>query len=420
MNAPFRIHAPVVTPVARDRIAWHPRGAVAVGEHGRILFRGDERDLPEELQALPELRGGDVLLPGLIDTHVHLPQFDCRGKFGTTLLEWLDRFIYPEEIRFAQEEVARDTARRFYRGLISAGTTTAMVYGSVHERATDIAFEEADRAGLRILLGNVLMDRNAPADLLLPAGEALDASERLIEAWHRRTPLLSYVISPRFAPTSSPELLRGAAELAERYDTYIQTHLNESDSEIARVRELFPENAHYTDVYREAGLLTPKSVFGHNIHTDDAQLSMLAAHDCAVAHCPDSNLFLGSGRFPIEPHEQHGIRVGLGSDVAAGTTLSMLHVMRTMSYVQGRSLHPFLPIHTGTLGGAEALRLANEIGSLDAGKSADMISVHVERKFCRGKSLQELSDVEIASVIVYRTAETAVRRVWVGGTELTD
>ena len=420
MNTPFRIHAPVVTPVARDRIAWHPRGAVAVNERGRILFRGDERDLLEELHALPELRSDDLLLPGMIDTHVHLPQFDCRGKFGATLLEWLDRFIYPEEMRFAREEVARDTARRFYRALRSAGTTTAMVYGSVHERATHIAFEEAERAGLRILLGNVLMDCNAPADLLLDAGEALAASRRLIGAWHRRTPLLSYVISPRFAPTCSAELLRGAADLAERHDTHIQTHLNESDSEIARVRELFPDSAHYTGVYREAGLLTPKSVFGHDIHTDDEQLSMLAAHGCAVAHCPDSNLFLGSGRFPIDMHERHGIRVGLGSDVAAGTTLSMLHVMRTMSYVQGHSLHPFLPLHTATLGGADALGLASETGSLDAGKSADMISVHVERQFCRGKSLQDLSDVEIASVIVYRTAETAVRRVWVGGTELTD
>ena len=420
MNAPFRIHAPVVTPIARDRIAWHPRGAVAVDERGRILFRGEERDLPEELLALPELRSDDLLLPGLIDAHVHLPQFDCRGKFGTTLLEWLDRFIYPEEMRFAREEVARDTARRFYRALLNAGTTTAMVYGSAHERATHIAFEEAERVGLRILLGNVLMDRNAPAELLLDAAEAIAASERLIEAWHRRTPLLSYVISPRFAPTCSAELLSGAAKLAERHDTHIQTHLNESDSEIARVRELFPDSAHYTDVYRRAGLLTPKSVFGHDIHTDDDQLAMLAARDCAVAHCPDSNLFLGSGRFPIELHERHGIRVGLGSDVAAGTTLSMLHVMRTMSYAQGRSLHPFLPFHTATLGGAEALTLASETGSLDAGKSADMISVHVERQFCRGKSLQDLSDVEIASVIVYRTAETAMRRVWVGGAELTD
>lgn len=420
MNAPFRIHAPVVTPIARDRIAWHPHGVVVVDEDGRILFRGDERDLPEEMQALPKLRSDDVLLPGLIDTHVHLPQFDCRGKFGATLLEWLDRFIYPEEMRFAREEVARDTARRFYLALQNAGTTTAMVYGSVHERAAHIAFEEAERAGLRILLGNVLMDCNAPAELLLPAGEALAASERLIEAWHRRTPLLSYVISPRFAPTCSAELLRGSAELAERHDTHIQTHLNESVSEISRVRELFPDSAHYTGVYRQAGLLTPKSVFGHNIHTDDEQLSMLAAHGCAVAHCPDSNLFLGSGRFPIDMHEQHGIRVGLGSDVAAGTSLSMLHVMRTMSYVQGRSLHPFLPFHSGTLGGADALGLAAETGSLDTGKSADMIALHVEREFCRGKSLQELSDVEIASVIVYRTAETAVRRVWVGGNELTE
>ncbi|MBN1446957.1 MAG: guanine deaminase [Bacteroidetes bacterium] len=417
MNAPFRIHAPVVSPSGRDRIAWHPRGVVAVDEDGRILFRGDEDDLPESLTALPAISCGDVLLPGMIDAHVHLPQFDCRGKFGATLMEWLDRFIYPEEMRFAQETVARDTARRFYHALLEAGTTTAMVYGSVHERATHIAFEEAERAGLRIILGNVLMDRGAPAALLLSTKEALVASERLIETWHRKTPLLSYAITPRFAPTCTPELLRGAGALAAKHDTWVQTHINETSGEIARVRELFPESAHYTGVYREAGLLGDRTVLGHNIHTDDEQMEVLREHNCAVAHCPDSNLFLGSGRFPLERHEQYGIRTALGSDVGAGTTLSMLHVMRTMSYVQGRSLHPFLPLFHATLGGAEALGLANETGSLEVGKSADMITVHVERQFCRGKTLQDLSDVEIASVLVYRTPETVVRRVWIRGKE---
>ncbi|MDT8325250.1 MAG: amidohydrolase family protein, partial [Bacteroidota bacterium] len=277
MKAPFRIHAPLLTPLAADRVAWHPRGAVAVDESGDILFRGDEDDLPEALRALPAARSEDVLLPGLVDAHVHLPQFDCRGKFGTTLLEWLDRFIYPEEMRFADDAVARDVARRFYAALARAGTTTAMVYGTVHPRATHIAFEEAERAGLRIILGNVLMDRYAPDALLMTAEVSLRASEELIERWHRSTPLLAYAVTPRFAPTCSPELLRGAAALAARHDTYVQTHLNESAAEIARVRELFPDAADYTDVYRAAGLLTGRTVLGHNVHTDDAQLAVLRA-----------------------------------------------------------------------------------------------------------------------------------------------
>jgi guanine deaminase len=295
-----------------------------------------------------------------------------------------------------------------------------MVYGTVHPRATDIAFEEAERAGLRIILGNVLMDVHAPDALLLSAADSLRTSEELIERWHRKTPLLQYAVTPRFAPTCSVELLRGAGALAARHSTYVQTHLNESAGEIARVRKLFPEAAHYTDVYREAGLLSDRTVLGHNIHTDDAQIDVLRTHDCAVAHCPDSNLFLGSGRFPLEMHAEAGLRVALGSDVGAGTTLSMFHVMRAMSYVQARSLHPFLALYNATLGGAAALGLSDDIGSLEAGKQADMISVRIERQFCRGKSLSDLSPVEIASVLVYRSEGSAVTRSWIGGASVYD
>ncbi|MCB2204891.1 guanine deaminase [bacterium] len=418
MNAPFRIHAPVVTPLARDRIAWHPHGAVVVSAEGRILYCGDEVQLPEEFSALPEQRSAHVLLPGFVDAHVHLPQFDCRGKFGATLLEWLDRFIYPEELRFADDAVARDVAQRFFAELRQSGTTTAMVYGTVHPSATHIAFEEAERAGIRVILGNVLMDRHAPEELLLDADSALRASEEIIERWHRKTTKLAYAITPRFAPTCSPELLAGAAQLAHKHDTYVQTHLNETPAEIARVKELFPGAAHYTDVYRQAGLLSSRTVLGHNLHTDEAQMRQLQEHDCSVAHCPDSNLFLGSGRFPLELHEASGLRVGLGSDVGAGTTVSMFHIMRAMSYVQARSLHPFLPLYHATLGGANALGLSDDIGSLQPGKYADMISVEVERKFGRGKALAELSDVEIASALVYRAHDTAVRATWSAGEQI--
>ncbi|MFA6233438.1 MAG: guanine deaminase [Bacteroidota bacterium] len=415
MNAPFRLHASLLTPLGKQHMDWHPHGAIVVDEHGRIVWRGEEAQLPESFLPLPEIRSPHVLLPGMIDAHVHLPQFDCRGKFGTSLLEWLDRFIYPEEMRFAEEVVARDVSRRFYDALITAGTTTAMVYATVHEHATDIAFEEAERAGLRIILGKLLMDREAPAELLEASATGLAATERLIERWHRKTPRLWYAVTPRFALSCTPQLLAGAAEIAQRHDTYIQTHCNESGGEIARVRELFPDAAHYTDVYETAGLLTPRTVLGHNIHTDDEQLSRLSAHDCSVVHCPDSNLFLGSGRFPIEQHEHHGVRFALGSDVGAGTTLSMFHIMHAMSHVQARSLHPCQPLYHATLGGAAALGLQDSIGSLDVGKEADIVEVEIEQRFCRGKRLQDLSAQEIASVLVYRSANQQVGRVWVGG-----
>lgn len=415
MIAPFRLHAAVLTPLASDRMDWHPHGVLVVDEHGRIAWRGDESRLPESFSPLPVIRSPHVLIPGLIDTHAHLPQLDCRGKFGASLLEWLDRFIYPEELRFEDEQVARDVARRFFAGLIASGTTTAMLYSTVHERATDIAFEEAERSRLRVILGKMLMDSEAPAGLLEQAEDGLAATERLIERWHRKTPRLWYAVSPRFALACTPRLLAGAATLARRYDTYVQTHCNESEGEIARVHELFPGASHYTGVYESAGLLTPRTVLGHNIHTDDAQMRILHAHGCAIAHCPDSNLFLGSGRFPLELHEQHGLRYGLGSDVGAGTTLSMFHVMHAMSHVQSRSLHPFQPLFRATLGGAHALGLQDSVGSLDMGKAADVIEVAIEQQFCRGKRLQVLSAQEIASMIVYRSANQRVERVWVGG-----
>lgn len=415
MNAPFRLHAAILSPRSREDADWHPRGVVVVDDRGRIAWSGDETLLPEHFTPLPAFRSPHVILPGMIDAHVHLPQLDCRGKFGASLLEWLDRFIYPEEQRFAGEAVARDTAHRFFSALAAAGTTTAMVFSTVHERATDIAFEEAERSRLRVIMGKVLMDREAPDALCEPAAAGLAATGRLIERWHRRNDRLWYAVTPRFAVSCSEELLAGAGALARAHDTYVQTHCNESGGEIERVCALFPGAAHYTGVYDAAGLLGPRTVLAHNIHTDEAQLAQLAARGCAVAHCPDSNLFLGSGRFPIDAHDRHGLRVALGSDVGAGTTLSMFHIMHAMSHVQGRSLHPFRPLYHATLGGAEALGLACEIGSITEGKQADLIEVCFEHRFCKGKGITELSAQEIASVLVYRSTDQRVGNVWVGG-----
>ncbi len=415
MPSPFCIHSPLLNPVSPDKAQWFPEGVVAVGEDGRILFSGASKDLPASLEVLPSKTSRNLLLPGMIDTHVHLPQHDCRGKFGTSLLEWLDRFIFPEEQRFADAVVARDISQRFFHGLARAGTTTAMVYSSVHTESTNIAFEEAEQSGLRIVMGKLMMNREAPRALLEDDDEALSSTEELIQSWHRKNDRLYYAVTPRFAPTSTMELMKRASILARRYDTYVQTHLNESAGELERVRELFPDAPSYTHIYREAGLLTEKTVLGHNIRTDAVQLNMLAETGSAVSHCPDSNLFLGSGRFPLDDHIRAGVRFGLGSDVGAGTTLDMFHPMRAMSYVQDHSLHPFLPLYHATQGGADSLSLGDTIGSLSPGKQADMIELRIDNRFCLGKSLEQLSAVEIASVVVYRQDSDKVQRTWVGG-----
>lgn len=412
---PFRLHAPILSPLSPSDAAWFPEGAIAVDEHGRIAYLGPARDLPSAFAQFPEVRAGGLVIPGLVDCHVHLPQYDCRGKFGTTLLEWLDRFIYPAEARFAEEEIARDTSRRFFAALTRAGTTTAMVYATVHGRATDIAFEEAERSRLRIILGKVLMDRNAPPALLEETSTAIADTERLIEKWHRRTDRLWYAVTPRFAPVCSRSLLRAAGSLAEKHGTYVQTHINESPGEVEQVRVLFPECETYLDVYFSAGLLSDRTMLAHNIHVTDGELAACETARCSVAHCPDSNLFLGSGRFPIERFSSTSIRLGLGSDVGAGTTLFMLGICRAMAYAQGRSLHPFHLLYMATLGGANALSLDDRIGSLDAGKQADMVEVHLDPHFCSGKPLRDVSKLELASALVYRAHENDVRRVWVGG-----
>ena len=417
---PFTLLAPILSPESATSASWIPHGALSVDGSGRILYCGDHGAIPETLAGLPTRILDGVLVPGFVDCHTHLPQYDCRGKFGVTLMEWLDHFIYPEEARFADERVARDVARRFFRGLLEAGTTTAAVYSSVHTRATWVAFEEAERARLRVILGKVLMDRDAPDALCEPVATAVRETRALIEAWHHKTPRLLYAVTPRFAPTCSPALLRAAAEIADEMSVYVQTHLNESPAEIALVSSLFPSASSYTRVYDEAGLLGPRTILAHNIHPDDSELDLCEERNAAVAHCPDSNLFLGSGRFPLERYDGRSIRIGLGSDVGAGTSLSMPVVMRSMAWVQGRSLHPFALLYHATLGGARALSLDDETGTLRAGLSADMVEIRIDEHFAKGRHLTDLRAIEAASAVVYRSETHDVRRVWMGGELLYD
>ncbi len=407
---PCVLEGSLLSPLSPDSMRWIPDAALVVDERNRIAWVDERRHLPEVYAPLPRQRTHGLLLPGFVDLHVHLPQFDTMGRFGTTLMEWLDRFIFPEERRFAEAEVARDMSRRFFAALRASGTTTAMVFSSVHRDSTHIAFEEAERSGLRIIMGKVHMDRHVPADLCEDLASARRDAEELIERWHRKTDRLWYALTPRFAPACSEEMLSLCGDLARtRDDLYIQTHVNESPEEISIVRALFPDAPHYTAVYDRAALLGPRTVLAHNIHPTDEELDLCERRHCAVAHCPDSNLFLGSGRFPWERYDGRDIRIGLGSDVGAGTALDLFTSMRSMSHVQGRSLHPFLPFYTATLGGARALGLEDRIGSLEVGKEADVLIVESDAHYPGGKSLMQLSAVEAASTVVYRVKREEIR-----------
>jgi guanine deaminase len=318
---------------------------------------------------------GRLILPGFIDTHVHSPQLDVIGSYGTELLDWLDTHTFPAEMRYAQADVAREGAARFLDALLAHGTTSAVVFPTVHKISVDTLFEAAAQRGMRVIAGKVLMDRNAPPALCDDVEQAERECTELIERWHGQG-RLGYAVTVRFAPTSTPAQLAMAGRLCARHPgVYMQTHLAENRAEVAWVRELFPEARSYLDVYARAGLLAERSVFAHGVWLDAEDRRALAQAGAQIAHSPSSNLFLGSGLFDWRAAEDAGVAVSLGSDVGGGTSLSMLRTMADAYKVQamrGERLTAWAALHAATRGAARALRLDAEIGSLEAGAAADV------------------------------------------------
>ena len=319
---------------------------------------------------------GKLIVPGLIDCHVHYPQIDIIGSYGEQLLDWLNRYAFPGETRFADEQHARDTAVTFVDELIANGTTTALVFATVHKHSADAIFEAASGRGMRLVAGKVLMDSNCPAELMDTAESGYTESKELIERWHGKQ-RLGYAITPRFALTSSREQLEAAGRLAAEYpDVWVHTHLAENHDEVERIAQLFPWSESYLDVYDRCGLVRERSVFAHCLHLADSECSTMAARGAAAAHCPTSNMFLGSGLFDLRRLRQESIRVGLGTDVGGGTSLSLLKTMREaykVLHLQGQPLPPTRAMYFATLGAAEALNLEDRIGNFEAGKEADFI-----------------------------------------------
>ena len=318
---------------------------------------------------------GRLILPGFIDTHVHSPQLDVIASYGTELLDWLDTHTFPAEARYAEEAIARAGAARFLDALVAHGTTSAVVFPTVHKVSVDCLFEAAAERGMRIVAGKILMDRHAPPELCDDVEQAeLDCTE-LIERWHGRD-RLAYAVTVRFAPTSTREQLAMAGRLCERHPgVYMQTHLAENRAEVQWVRELFPEARSYLDVYARHHLLNERSVFAHGIWLDEDDRAALAGAGAQIAHSPSSNLFLGSGLFDWRANLGAGVAVTLASDVGGGTSLSMLRSMADAYKVQalrGERLTAWVALHAATRGAAHALHLGGEIGSLEAGAAADV------------------------------------------------
>lgn len=318
---------------------------------------------------------GKLLLPGFIDTHVHGPQIEVIASYGTELIDWLNTYTFPAEIRFADEAVSKAGAERFLDALLESGTTSAVVFATVHKVSAQALFVAASARGMRIITGKVLMDRNAPPALCDDVVQAERDCIELIERWHG-VGRNSYAVTVRFAPTSTPAQLRMAGELCAAYPgVYMQTHVAENRQEVAWVQELFPAARSYLDVYAQAGLLNERSVLAHGIWLDDDDRAALRDSGGQLAHSPSSNLFLGSGLFDWQAALKAGIPVSVASDVGGGTSLSMQRTLADAYKVQamaGERLTAWKALHSTTLGAAQALGLADEIGSFEPGCLGDV------------------------------------------------
>ncbi len=351
-------------------------GGVVVSD-GAIADVGTADDLRDRHpEAVTIDHGGGLILPGFVDAHVHYPQTAIIASWGKRLIDWLNTYTFPEEMRFSDPDYAREITARFFELSLSNGTTTVASYCTIHPESVDAFFSEASRRGLRAVGGKTCMDRNAPEWLTDTAQSAYDNSKSLLQRWHGQD-RLSYAITPRFSPTSTREQLSALGALwAEHPECLMQTHLSEQSDEVAWVKELFPEARDYLDTYETSGLLGPNGLYGHAIHLNDRERDRLTDVGAAVVHCPTSNTFIGSGLFDMDGLKRGGQSVGLATDTGGGSSFSMLRTMAAayeVAQLRGRALHPAELLWLATAGSAQALRLDDKIGTLAPGMEADLV-----------------------------------------------
>jgi guanine deaminase len=386
-TGPKRIFkASISNPRSADRVDQYEPGYLCInGEVVEGLTHEDPRPGtgPAEFVDL----GSQTIVPGFVDTHVHLPQFRIMGVGTGELLSWLNNYTYPEEERFIDPNYAAEVSKSFFDALVANGTTTAVIYSSVHEEATDIAFQTASSKGIRAFIGKVMMDRHVPSSLEERTSDSIAASVRLFDKWdHADGGRLRYIFTPRFAGCCSMELMKGAATAARERGALIQSHLSENLDEVRWVRGLFPESPSYAAIYDQAGLLTERTIMGHCIHLSGDEVTLLARHRTKVAFCPYSNRNLRSGIMPYRTLKKAGLNISLGSDVAGGPSLSMLDQLKEAT--DAAKISPAEALYLATLAGAESLGLADRIGSFEPGKDADFVVLGdggVQKVYVRGK-----------------------------------
>jgi guanine deaminase len=419
INAPLALKGRVLTfKEGPDQYDYWEKGCVVI-EGGLIAAVGDAGRVAVPDGAHIVDHGDDLILPGFIDGHVHYPQMSVIASYGAKLIDWLNTYTFPEEAKFSDQNYAKATAEFFFSESLKNGYTTGAVFCTIHPESVDAFFTEAERLGLRMIAGKVLMDRHAPDDLCDTAQTAYDQSKALIEKWHNNGRCL-YAITPRFAPTSTPEQLAAAGALYQENDgVYVQSHVSENVDEIEWVADLFPKASSYLDVYNGFNLLGPRTLYGHGIYFSGEDIKLAVETDTSIVHCPTSNLFLGSGLFEYEKLRDAGARLALGTDVGGGTSLSPFATMKAayeIAQFRNYSLTPFEAFHMLTLGGAKALHLDDKIGKISPGFEADLTVIDLNSTDLirhRMKRVDSLANTLFAQIIL--ADDRAIRATYANG-----
>jgi len=397
--------------------------AILVMAAGRIRQVGPADEILPTLgpEVTVERYPDSLILPGFIDSHVHYPQIQIIGAGGETLIDWLDKYTFVAEQAYDNPDHAQQAARQFFDELLRNGTTTAAVFCTVHPASVDAFFDEAQKRAMRMIGGKVLMDRHAPGALTDTAQRGYDESKALIDRWHGRD-RLHYAITPRFAASSTPEQLKAAGALWREYPTtYVQSHLAETQAENAWVAALYPDRAGYLDVYDHCGLIGERSLYGHGIYLSEAEWQRIAESGTAIAHCPTSNMFLGSGLFNIgaAKNPDRPVRVGLATDLGAGTSFSMLRTMAAtynVARLGGQALSAVQAFYLATRGAAEALMLEDKIGSLAPGMDADLIVLDLKSTPLIDYRMQFTDTIEEALFVQMTLGDDlAIRATYIAG-----
>ncbi len=394
-------------------------GALAIDSKGKILqsakFEEVKRKFPQA--QIKDYGENSVITPGFIDCHVHAPQFEMMASAGYSLLEWLENHAFPTEAKYSDDDYANARWGEFCQGLLRCGTTYAAIYSTSHTKATEKLLKTADKMGLRAHVGKILMDRNAPQELLQNPLEALYDLENLISKWkdHDR---VRPAITIRFAPTSTPDLLKATGELCQKYPTLLlQTHLSETIEEVKWVKELFPKYKSYTSVYEENGLIGERSLLAHCLYLESSEVELLKKSH--LVHCPSSNLFLGSGLFPYQKIKSQGLSIAMGSDVGAGWDLSLQSTVRCCyesQALQKTFLKPSELLYLITRAGAKALGNENNLGMFEEGYLGDFVVHNLKgRGLVYERSKRSESPEDLLSALLFLGGESTVHATYIGG-----